>query len=115
MSRQDEMPLGTATAARVKLALPLLPTLAEEAIEDLGNDIWMAHGYRVEAPTRMEAHSQLQLKIHEEAMARGSIASMDQELRIKRAKLGEADKTQKSDSFHSVAQGGQEYRGRLFI
>ena len=109
MSRQDEMPLGTATAAPVKLA-----TLAEEAIEDLGNDIWMAHGYKVEAPTRMEAHSKLQLKIHEEAMARGSIASMDQDLRIKRAKLGQVDRTQISGTLYEVTDNnGQKYRGRL--
>ena len=108
--------MGTATAARMKPALPLLPTLAEEAIEDLGNDIWMAHGYKVEAPTRMEAHSQLRLKILEEAMARESITSMDQELRIKRAKLGEADRTQKSGAFYEVtANNGQKYRGRLVI
>ena len=116
MSRQDEMPLDTATAARAQQALPPLPTLAAEAIEDLGNDIWMAHGYKVEAPTRMEAHSQLQLKIHEEDIARGSIAALDKEMRIKRAKLGEADRAQKTGAFYEViANNGQKYKGRLVI
>ena len=81
--------MGNATPAPVKLATP-----AEEAIEVLGNDTWMAHVYRPEAPTRMEAYPQLQLQIHEEAMARASIACMVQELRIKRAKVGEAYSTQ---------------------
>ena len=74
----------------------------------------MAHGYRVEAPTRMEAYSQLQLMIHEEAMARASIASMAQDLRIKRARLGVADSTQTSGTLYEVTDtNGHKYRGRL--
>ena len=116
MSRQDEMPLATTIAARAKLALSLAPSLAEEAIEDLGNELWMAHGYKVEAPTRTEAHSKLCLMMQEEAMARGAIATMDQDLRIKRAKLGESDRTQKSGTTYEVtASNGQKYRGRLVI
>ena len=68
MPRQDEMPIGNAPPAPMKLA-----TLAEEAIEDLANDILMAYAYRPEAPIPMVAHPQVQLQIHGEAMARASI------------------------------------------
>ena len=62
---------------------------AEATIEELGTDTWMVDGYKVVAPTRKEALSQVRSKIHEEVMAGFPIASMDQELRIKRAKLGD--------------------------
>ena len=35
----------------------------------LGNETWMAHDYRVNAPSLMEARSQLRRKIFEEAFA----------------------------------------------
>ena len=82
----------------------------------MGNDTWMAHGYRVNAPNLMEARSQLLQKIHEEAFARVSVASLDQELKIKRAKLGEADRTQTGATVYEVtAHDGQKYRGRLLM
>ena len=102
--------MGNATPAPLNLA-----TLAEEAIEVLRNDTWMAHVYRPEAPTRMEAYPQMQLQIHKEAMARASIASMDQELRIKRANVGEADSTQRYGSLYEVTDpNGQKYRSTYF-
>ena len=73
MSRQHQTPSDTAPVAHEKLAPPNLPALADKAIDDLGNDTWVAHGYRVHAPNRMEARSQLQLMICEEAFARDSL------------------------------------------
>ena len=82
----------------------------------MGNDTWMAHGYRVNAPNLMEARSQLRRKIYEEAFARGHLASLDQELKVKRAKLGEADRTQTCGTvYEATAHDGQKCRGRLLV
>ena len=63
-------------------------------IEDLGDNRWKARGYRVEAASLEEARSQLQLNIYEEAVAMQDVVSLRQQLKTKRARLGELDRTQ---------------------
>ena len=94
MSRQHETPSCIAAVSRKEHAPSSLPVVADEAIEDLGNDTWMARGYRVDAPNRIKAFPQLSQKMCEEAFARENIFALTQELKAKRARLGEANRTQ---------------------